>query len=121
MDAPAVIVFSSGELVVLRFMALHNIDSVGKRIMIMLKKLSPPQGVEVLSYKRNRGIVLLLEDDSMVLFRERGYLEQEFLVALAELQKPLKIMMKREFPRSRKVRLYQLAGPQEFGLERKQL
>ena len=102
-------------------MALHNIESIRKRIVSLLKKLSPPQGVEVLSYKRNRGIVLLLEDHSTVRCRERGYLEQEFCVGLDELEKPLKVMLKREFPRSRKVRLYQLAGPQELDQERKKL
>ena len=101
-------------------MALHNIESIRKRIVNLLKKLTPPQGVEVLSYKRNRGIVLLLEDRNTVRCRERGYMEQEFCVGLHELEKPLKTMLKREFPRSRKVRLYQLAGPQELDLERKQ-
>jgi hypothetical protein len=101
--------------------ALHNIESIRKRIVNLLNKLTPPQGVEVLSYKRNRGIVLLLEDRNTVRCRERGYLEQEFCFGLHELEKPLKIMLKREFPRSRKVRLYQLSGPQELDLERKQL
>ena len=102
-------------------MALHNIESVRKRIVNLLKKLTPPQGVEVLSYKRNRGIVLLLEDRTTVRCRERGYLDQEFCIGLHELEKQLKIMLKREFPRSRKVRLYQLTGPQELDQERKKL
>jgi hypothetical protein len=42
-------------------------------------------------------------------------------VGLHELEKSLKIMLKREFPRSRKVRLYQLAGPQQLDMKRKKL
>jgi hypothetical protein len=102
-------------------MALHNIESVRKRIVNLLKKLTPPQGVEVLSYKRNRGIVLILQDRFTVRCRERGYQNQEFCVELHELEKHLKSMLKREFPRSRKVRLYQLAGPEELDIDRKKL
>lgn len=45
-------------------MALVNIDSVIPNLLQKLQKLNPPQGVELLSYKRNRSIaVLLLHDD----------------------------------------------------------
>ena len=102
-------------------MALVNIEQIVKKALQSLSKLEPPQGVELLSYKRNRGVFLLLEPNHTVVVRERGYLEEESAVPLAELEKLLKTIVKREFPRSRKVRMYQLAGPEDLDQERKKL
>jgi hypothetical protein len=92
-------------------MALVNIDSVIRSLLQKLVKLSPPQGIELLSYKRNRSIAVLLRGDSTFLVRERGYREEEQVVAQADLQKHLKSLIKYEFPRSRKIRMYQLDDP----------
>ena len=43
-------------------MALINIDTAIKRAIQMLRKLSAPQGVEILTYKRNRGVSVIRED-----------------------------------------------------------
>jgi hypothetical protein len=40
-------------------MALINIDSALKRVLSQVKKLGPNQGLEILSYKRNRGVTLV--------------------------------------------------------------
>jgi len=89
-------------------MALVNIDSVIRSLLQKLEKLSPPQGIELLSYKRNRSIAVLLRGDSTFLVRERGYREEEQVVAQADLRKHLKSLIKYEFPRSRKIRMYQV-------------
>ena len=102
-------------------MALVSIDSVIRRITRQLAKFSPPQGFEILSYKRNRSVAVLLLDEKTVLLCERGYEEQEFRLPLSGLQKELKSLIKREFPRSRKLRLYQVAGPEELGQPRKKI
>jgi hypothetical protein len=102
-------------------MALVNIDSVIRTLLPKLEKLSPPQGVELLSYKRNRSIAVLLLDDNMFLVRERGYREEEQIVDKARLQKHLKSLIKYEFPRSRKIRLYQIDTPGDLEKPRKKL
>ena len=102
-------------------MALVGIDSVLRTLLQRLAKLQPPQGVELLSYKRNRSIAVLLRQDGRFLVRERGYREEEQIVSAAQLQKHLKGLIKYEFPRSRKVRLYQLEGPADLAKTRKKL
>lgn len=102
-------------------MALINIDTAIKRVQQMLGKLSPPQGVEILTYKRNRGVSLLIGEDGTISVRERGYAENEFQVSLDEVPKLLKSIAKREFPRSRKVRIYQLDGPEFLEQKRKKI
>jgi len=102
-------------------MALINIDTAIKRSLQMLGKLSPPQGVEILTYKRNRGVSILKQDEKILHVRERGYEENEYSVTRDDLPRLLKSIAKREFPRSRKVRIYQLSGPEEQGQDRKKL
>jgi len=102
-------------------MALVNIESALRKIVNTLKKAEPGTGLEVLSYKRNRGITIIKETPDSFYLRERGYLDQEFQCAFRELQRHLKSMMKREFPRSRKVRIYTLTDPSQVGLTRKKL
>lgn len=102
-------------------MALVNIDSLLRITLQKLEKLSPPQGVELLSYKRNRSIGVFLRADGTFMVREYGYREEEVTLDKDELAKHLKQVIKYEFPRSRKVRLYNLESPAELGLNRKKL
>lgn len=95
-------------------MALVNIDSVIRTLLPKLEKLSPPQGIELLSYKRNRSIAVLLLGDNTFLVRERGYREEEQVVEKNWLHKYLKSLIKYEFPRSRKIRLYQINTPKDL-------
>jgi len=104
-----------------RIMALINIQSAIKRVEQIVRKLEPPHGVEMLTYKRNRGITIIKVDDETVSIQERGYAEQTLLVEIKNLGKTLKSIAKREFPRSRKVRVYQLDSPYCLGIKRKQL
>jgi hypothetical protein len=100
-------------------MALVNIDSVIRNLMQKLEKLNHPQGIELLSYKRNRSIAVLLRADNTFLVRERGYREEEQVIDKAGLQKHLKSLIKYEFPRSRKIRMQQVDSPQELEKPRK--
>ncbi len=102
-------------------MALVNIESAIKQVLQIVKKLDPPQGVEILTYKRNRGITIIKIDEDTLSVQERGYEESLFQVAMADLGKQLKTIAKREFPRSRKVRVYQLNSPYCLGIKRKQI
>jgi hypothetical protein len=102
-------------------MALVNIDSVLRNLLQKLEKLGSPQGIELLSYKRNRSIAVLLLHDEKILVRERGYRDEEQIVEKRFLSKHLKALIKYEFPRSRKVRMYQLDNPLELEQVRKKL
>ncbi len=95
-------------------MALTNIATLLTDIKRTLKKISSPGGIELLSYKRNRGIAILKRDDMTLELREFGYQEQQFVIPASRLTKELKTMIKREFPRSRKVRLVKLAAPKDL-------
>ena len=89
--------------------------------MRALSKCGVGEGIELSSYKRNRGVSILRREAGSFLVRERGYLDQELVAALAELPKLLNGIVKREFPRSRKLRLYRIHSPEELGRERKRL
>ena len=102
-------------------MALVNIDSVLRNLLQKLKKLDPPQGIELLSYKRNRSIAVLLLNDGKILVRERGYRENEQIIDKSLLSKHIKSLIKYEFPRSRKVRMYQVEDHLELEKVRKKL
>ncbi len=102
-------------------MALINIQSAIKQVQQIVRKLDPSQGVEILTYKRNRGMTIIKIDDDTLSVMERGYEENTFQVDMAGLAKLLKSIAKREFPRSRKVRVYQLDSPYCIGIKRKQL
>ncbi|HHD56611.1 MAG TPA: hypothetical protein ENK89_02895 [Desulfobulbaceae bacterium] len=102
-------------------MALINIQSAIKRVAQIVRRLEPTQGVEILTYKRNRGITIIKVDEETLSVQERGYEEQTHLVCIGELTRLLKTLAKREFPRSRKVRVYQLDSPYCLGIKRKQL
>ncbi|MBW2467390.1 MAG: hypothetical protein JRF02_08820 [Deltaproteobacteria bacterium] len=102
-------------------MALVNIDSVLRSLLQKLAKLNAPQGIELLSYKRNRSIAVLLLADGKILVRERGYRDGEQVIEKEALPKFLKSTIKYEFPRSRKVRMYQLNNPEETEKVRKKL
>ncbi len=102
-------------------MALINIRSAIKQVQLIVRKLEPPQGVEILTYKRNRGVTIIKIDEENLSVQERGYEEQSFQVSMDDLGKLLKTIAKREFPRSRKVRVYQLDSPYCLGIKRKQI
>lgn len=102
-------------------MALVNIDSVLRSLLQKLDKLNAGQGIELLSYKRNRSIAVLLLSDDKILVRERGYRVEEQVAEKDSLAKLLKSLIKYEFPRSRKVRMYQVNSPEELEKERKKL
>ncbi|MDH3329492.1 MAG: hypothetical protein OEM01_09695 [Desulfobulbaceae bacterium] len=102
-------------------MSLININSVHCMALQLLAKLSPPSGVELLSYKRNRMIAVTVREDRKFHVIEQGYTEDEVTVALRDLSRLFKAMINREFPRSRKVRLLRYAHLDELKRLRKKI
>ena len=96
------------------------VDTVCER----LKKLPVSHCLDLRTYKRNRSVMIakMAEDDLLVI--ENGYFKERFRVKPEKLKKLLKTLMNKEFPRSRKIRLYVLdkfVEGEAFKLERKML
>ncbi len=102
-------------------MALLNIESVLVKALRMLSRSPPGKGLEILSYKRNRGVSILRISDTRYRILERGYKQADLEITEKQLSRLLKTVIKREFPRSRKLRVYHLESPEELGRQRKRL
>ena len=92
-------------------MALVNIESLLERCLRSLRGLEPPEGIEVLSYKRNRGVRIIKRGDGLLEVTVRGYENGHFTLAPSRAAKALRAVFRREFPRSRKVRLSLIRNP----------
>ncbi len=73
-----------------------------------IKKLPLGHAIDLRTYKRDRSLVIVKLTAAELLVVEDGFEQNEFRVATTGLPKLLKMLLKREFPRSNKVRLYQL-------------
>ena len=78
------------------------IDTVRER----LKKLPDGHYLDLRTYKRNRSVVIVKIDADNLLVIEDGYSSQRFQIKTEKLKKLLKTLLKKEFPRSHKIRLY---------------
>lgn len=70
------------------------------------EKLPVGHYLDIRSYKRNRTVLVVREEHDSFLVIEDGFLKEEFRVSLAKLRKLFKVILKKEFPRSHKIRLY---------------
>lgn len=95
-------------------MALVNIDTALTDAIRLIGKSPINGGVEILSYKRNRTIAVIRLSEGRVKVIEKGYTVAESEIDLDQLAKKMKTMIKREFPRSRKVRFYKFTDPAEL-------
>ncbi len=80
------------------------IDTVVKK----LKKLPKGHYLDLRTYKRNRSVVIVKVASDALMIVENGYGIDRFQVNTESLKKHLKILLKKEFPRSRKIRLYDM-------------
>lgn len=78
------------------------IDTVLKK----LKKLPKGHYLDLRTYKRNRSVIIVKLDSDDLLVIENGYDFERFQVKTEALKKRLKTLLRKEFPRSRKIRLY---------------
>jgi hypothetical protein len=79
-------------------------------VLARLDKLACGHALDLRTYKRNRSVIILKKSEDVYLFIENGFERDRFTVPAAKLKKTLQKLLKKEFPRSRKVRLYDL-GP----------
>lgn len=95
-------------------MALINIDNIVQDVQRMLKSTDANAGLEIMSYKRNRAISITRVDDNNFIVIENGYIHEENSISNDQLGKHLKKLVKREFPRSRKVRIFKFTDPEQL-------
>lgn len=92
-------------------MALINKDSILSDIMRYLKTCECNTGLELMSYKRNRWVAITSLGNKLYAVREKGYVDEELEINYPQLEKHLKKLIKREFPRSRKIRIFKFSDP----------
>ena len=75
-------------------------------VLERLKNLPIDHYLDLRTYKRNRSVIIVKKCEDNFLVIEDGYQHEQFLVQRGKIKKLLKNLLKKEFPRSRKVRLY---------------
>ncbi len=95
-------------------MALISIESLRPHVLRLLAKVDPPAGVELLSFKRDRRVAVFRLPEERYLLVEQGFTRQECSVDASGLSRLLKATIKREFPRSHKVRVFKISSPEEL-------
>ena len=78
-----------------------------------LKKLPAGHYLDLRTFKRNRSVIIVKVDNQKFLVIENGYDTERFGVDLDKLGKLLKTVIRREFPRSNKIRFYVMGEFQE--------
>jgi hypothetical protein len=102
-------------------MALVNIETVLQETLNAIRTCPPGTGLELLSYKRNRSIALVMLDKQTLRMIENGYVKKETRISTSQLRKRLKTAIAREFPRSRKVRLCKLLSFEDLSRPRQKI
>lgn len=85
-----------------------NIETFISDAIKILKKMNNLNCLDIKNYKKDRGVLIEKVDDKYNLY-ENGFYKQEFKnVKEEELKKILKIIKRREFPKSNMLRFYKL-------------
>jgi len=81
-------------------------DKIIETVLERLGKLTVEHYLDLRTYKRNRSLAIVKKSEKDFLIIEDGYFHERHLVKSDKLNKTLKNLLKREFPRSHKIRLY---------------
>ncbi|MEJ2236446.1 MAG: hypothetical protein P8X67_21290 [Syntrophobacterales bacterium] len=71
-----------------------------------LRNLPTGHYLDLRTYKRNRSVIIAKMGEDDLLIIEDGYFTERFRLKPEKLSKALKTILRKEFPRSRKIRLY---------------
>ncbi len=84
-----------------------------------LSKLQQGQCLDMRTFKRNRSVAIICTGEDSYTVIERGFHEENWEEQSTEkVKKLLKTLLKREFPRSNKIRLYVLDSFEEADVNR---
>lgn len=75
-------------------------------VLRKLKKIPLGSGLDLRTYKRDRSVVILRKGIDEFFVVEDGFSKESFSEDFKGLKKLLKKLLKREFPRSNKIRVY---------------
>jgi sarcosine oxidase gamma subunit len=81
-------------------------------VMRRLEKLPVGHALDLRTYKRNRSVVIARTGEDAFDVVENGFARERFQASAGTMKKLLRTLLKREFPRSAKIRLYDL-GPMQ--------
>jgi hypothetical protein len=82
--------------------AIQNVITVvGQKV----EKLQVGGVIELRTYKRDRGATIVKISDDCLRITETGFENTQLEIPVSRLKKTLKSILKKEFPRSNKVRL----------------
>jgi hypothetical protein len=81
-------------------------DKIIGTVVEKLKKHPVKHYLDLRTYKRNRSLVIVKKSEDNFLIIEDGYFHVRYHLKSDKLKKTLKALLKKEFPRSHKVRLY---------------
>lgn len=87
-------------------------------VLRKLKKLPAGHCIDLRTYKRNRSLLIIHSAENKFTIFEDGYDTITHEAELKCMRKLLKTLFKREFPRSSKIRMYELGKYNEAMRER---
>jgi hypothetical protein len=82
-----------------------DIKSLVPVVCQKVEKLGAGGVIELKTYKRDRGVDIIKISDETLRIIESGFEKRQFSIPVSRLKKTLKSIVKREFPRSNKVRI----------------
>ncbi len=86
---------------------MHDKSTIIPLVMKRLGKLQNGQCLDMRTFKRDRSVMIVCTGSDNFTVFERGFHHEQWEAQSAEkIKRLLKILLKREFPRSNKVRLY---------------
>lgn len=94
-----------------------DISAAIPNILQRLDKIPVGQGLDLRTYKRNRSVIVMKTGEEVFEIIENGFYQERFRVRKDKLKKTLKSLFKKEFPRSNKIRVYQLEELNEENLK----
>ena len=88
-------------------------------VMQRLKKLPPGHCLDIRTFKRNRSVAIIRQSDATFTIIEDGFHQERWDgLATDKVKRMLKSLLKKEFPRSHKVRIYTLESYDDANVNR---
>jgi hypothetical protein len=88
------------------FLPMIDKSKIIETVHERLKNLPTGHYLDLRTYKRNRSVIIAKMGEDDLLIIENGYFKERFRLKPEKLKKALKTILRKEFPRSRKIRLY---------------
>ncbi len=96
--------------------AMIDKTSAIETVLRKIKKTVIGHGLDLRTYKRDRSVLILRTGDDTFLVVEDGFAKERFSTDLKGLRKILKKLLKIEFPRSNKIRVYEVENDEAIPL-----